>query len=277
MLLPNHGAFLNLKDAVINMSHLNTKQTPIYGNTKVLAPNGELLFLCLPKKAQWYLDRDLAMIVELDPMVVQLKFEPKGKGQNGDAYALGTKQNVCVVCGSEENLTRHHIVPYMYRKHFPQHIKSHNSHDVVPICVFHHSEYEEDFGVELKYILATKYEAPLEIETKVNSDLSLVVKYSKLLVTHGKKIPLSRKKQMITTIRNYHGFVGKMRNVILIYAYVELKTSKTNSHGKKVVERLLETDRLQWFIETWREHFIRSMNPQFMPEHWDIHRSVGRI
>ena len=259
------------------MSHLNTKQTPIYGNTKVLDPNGDVLFLCLPKKAYWYLERDLATIVTEDPMVIQLTFEPKGRGQNGDAYALGTKHNKCVVCGTEEDLTRHHIVPYTYRKHFPEKMKSHNSHDVVPICVFHHSEYEEDYGIELKYVLAKKYDAPLEVETKINSDLSIVVKYSKLLLEHWCKLPFSRKKQMITRIRDYHGYVGKLYHVLLTYAYINLKTSKTESHGELVVNRIIADGQLQWFVETWREHFIESMNPKYMPEHWDIKRSIERI
>ncbi len=256
------------------MSQLNTKQTPIYGNTKVLDPDGELLFLCLPKKAHWYLDRNLATMITEDPMVIQLTFEPKGKGQIGDAYALGEKYNKCVVCGTEDDLTRHHIVPYTYRKHFPETMKSHNSHDVVPICVDCHGEYEENYGIELKYVLAKKYDAPLESETKINTDLTLVVKYSKLLMDRWDKLPFSRKKQMITIIREYHGYIGKLCQVLLIYAYVDLSQSKTESHGRIVVEKITDNGQLQWFVETWREHFINSMEPKYMPKHWDIKREI---
>lgn len=256
------------------MSQLNTKQTPIYGNTKVLDPDGELLFLCLPKKANWYLDRNLAIIITEDPMVIQLTFEPKGRGQIGDSYALGEKYNKCVVCGTEDGLTRHHIVPYTYRKHFPDYMKSHNSHDIVPICVDCHSEYEENFGIELKYVLAKKYGAPLESLTKVNTDLSLVVKYSKLLMDRWDKLPFSRKKQMITIIREYHGYFGKLCQVILIYAYFDLSQSQTESHGQIVVGKIIDNNQLQWFVETWREHFIESMEPKYMPEHWDIRREI---
>jgi len=256
---------------------LQIKQVPIYGNTKVLAPDGEVLFLCLPKKANWYLDRNLAIVVSDDPMVIQLTFEPKGRGQNGDAYALGEKHNKCVVCGSEEELTRHHIVPYTYRKHFPDIIKSHNSHDIVPICVNHHSEYEEDYAIELKYIFAERYNAPLESETKINSDLTIVVKYSNILMEHWAKLPFKRQKQMISVIRQYHGYVGRLKQVLLTYAYVDLSQTQTESHGKIVVENLINENQLQWFVETWREHFIHSMNPQFMPEHWDVNRIVERV
>ena len=219
----------------------------------------------------------MATIVSEDPLTIQLTFEPKGRGQNGDAYSLGEKQNQCVVCGTNEDLTRHHIVPYTYRKHFSDTIKSHNSHDVVPICTFHHSEYEENYAIELKRIFAERYDAPLELETKTNSDLSIVVKYAKVLNDHWDTIPYKRKKQMITIIRNYHGYVGRLKHVILTYAYVDLTKTKTESHGEKVVSRVTEENKLQWFVETWREHFLHSMNPQFMPEHWDVHRSIERI
>lgn len=257
-------------------SQLNTKQAPIYGNAKVLDPDGNTLFLCLPKKAQWYLDRDLATMIWTEPLVIQLKFQPNGKGNTNDLYAISEKENKCVVCGCENDLTRHHIVPYTYRKHFPEHIKSHNSHDVVPICVKHHSEYEEQYGIELKYVFAQNFKAPLEQLTKTNTDLSIVVKYSKALMNHGNTIPFSRKKQMVRIIRDYHGQLNRMCNILSIYAYIDLNDSITNSHGKLVVDKLLETEQLQWFVETWREHFLESMTPKYMPEHWDVHRPVER-
>jgi hypothetical protein len=255
-------------------NNLNIKQAPIYGDTKVLAPNGEVMFLCLPKKANWYLDRNLATIVSYQPMVIKLTFEPKGRGQNGDPYYLGDKPNKCVVCGVEEDLTRHHIVPYTYRKHFPENIKSHNSHDIVPICIDHHTEYEEDYAIELKCIFAERYDAKLEDETKKNSDLTIVVKYSNMLLDNKCKLPYHRKKQMISTIRNYHGYIGSLKRVLLTYAYNDLTKSQTESHGKIVVEKLIKDDLLQWFVETWREHFIYSMNPIFMPKHWNVNRQI---
>lgn len=256
---------------------LNTKQAPIYGDTKVLAPDGQLLFLCLPKKANWYLERNLATIINEDPMVVQLTFEPKGRSQAMDEYALELKHNKCVVCGTDEDLTSHHIVPHTYRKHFPEHIKSHSSHDVCPMCVDHHTEYEEEYVVELKYIFGQRYNAPLEAETKINCDLSLVVSYSNLLLDNWCSLPYHRKKQMIKAIREYHGPFGKLMKVLLIYAYVDLSKTKTESHGQYVVEQLMNENLLQWFVETWREHFIHSMNPKYMPEHWDLQRPIEGI
>lgn len=41
----------------------------------------------------------------------------------------------CVVCGDEEHYLRYRVVPSCYRRHFPVHLKSHRSHDVVLLCV----------------------------------------------------------------------------------------------------------------------------------------------
>jgi hypothetical protein len=257
-------------------SNLNIKQSPIYGNISVLSPDGTLLFKCLPKKANWYLDRNLAKVINNDPMSIQLTFEPKGKGQSDDPYYLETKYNKCVVCGSEDDLTRHHIVPYTYRKHFPEKLKSHNSYDVVPICVQHHSEYEENYAIELKCVFAERYNAPLEIETKLNSDLTIVVRYSNVLTNNWEKLPYNRKKQMISTIRKYHGDFGRLKQILLMYAYVDLSTTKTETHGQIVANNLINENKLQWFVETWREHFIHSMNPNFMPGYWNINKPIER-
>lgn len=46
-----------------------TKDRKIYGNCQVLSPEGHLMFRCESKKANWYLKRDLAQIVNLDPIL----------------------------------------------------------------------------------------------------------------------------------------------------------------------------------------------------------------
>jgi len=257
--------------------NLNIKQKPIYGNCRVLDPNGDLLFLCLPKKINWYLDRNLATLISDDPMTIQLNFVPNGVGHNGDEYGLSEKENKCVVCGRETELTRHHIVPYTYRKHFPDDIKSHNSHDVVPICIEHHTEYEEKYGVPLKQEIATLYGAPLDVESHTRTSLTTVVKYAKLISNRYYSLPYKRIKKMVETIRQYHGDVGRLRHVILIYSSVDLSTTKAESHGQVVVNRVIEMDFLQGFVEIWRNNFVLSMEPKFMPEYWTVDRPIDKV
>lgn len=94
----------------------------VYDNHKLVAPDGRLLCRCGMKKVNWYVSRGLATITSEDEegsKTVQLKFEPAGSGEHGDAYQLAYKNNHCVVCGRDDYNTKHHIVEYEYRQHMP--------------------------------------------------------------------------------------------------------------------------------------------------------------
>jgi hypothetical protein len=96
------------------------------------------MFYCTRKKADSYLKKGIAEVVSEDPFVFKLLFEPKGKGNPGQL----PRENKCVVCKAEENLTRHHVVPYALRKLMGAEFKDHKSEDVVALCEEHHHEYE---------------------------------------------------------------------------------------------------------------------------------------
>ena len=56
------------------------------------------------------------MKIEEIPFVVQLNFEPAGRPLSDRDYYLQEKENICVVCGSDENVIRKHVIPKEYRK-----------------------------------------------------------------------------------------------------------------------------------------------------------------
>ena len=58
------------------------KDRKIYGNCQVLSPGGILMFRCDEKKAKWYLNRNLGEILSESPLIVKLKFEPRGLGNH---------------------------------------------------------------------------------------------------------------------------------------------------------------------------------------------------
>lgn len=137
---------MNKKGKIINKKERTTsinwkdfgkdslRKNKIYGNCKVYSPSGNLMFLCVEEKANWYLDRvdvntgePLAReIRHINPILnlfmillfirprgkkVQLMFEPKQEGNSGDKYSLSKKENKCVITGDTnlETLTKHHI------------------------------------------------------------------------------------------------------------------------------------------------------------------------
>lgn len=82
-----------------------------------------------------YINKSLGTLVTDSPYTVRLNFEPaaRARGEVGEFYKL-PKLNQCVVCGVSESFNRKNIVPREYRKHFPDVMKSHSSHDVVLLC-----------------------------------------------------------------------------------------------------------------------------------------------
>jgi hypothetical protein len=59
------------------------KQGTIYDNIQVASPHDPtlILFKCSVKKRDWYLQRQLAQV--LNDRTIQLRFEPRGNGRLG--------------------------------------------------------------------------------------------------------------------------------------------------------------------------------------------------
>jgi len=120
----------------VGSKNLNTE------NWKVYHPSGRHMFTCGEKKANWYLDRNLAKLI--GKKKITLTFSPKGNGfEDNEEFGRSIREARCVVSGIEDGLQRHHIVPYCYRTYFPERFKSKNHHDVVLINFERHSEYEQ--------------------------------------------------------------------------------------------------------------------------------------
>ena len=98
----------------------------MYQNLKTYSPDGDLMFLANKKKINWYLDRGLA--VKIDDSSIKLTFEPKGSGEK--IIPLIDRENICVVCGTIDDLTHHHVVPTVIKKRLPLEYREHSSYDV---------------------------------------------------------------------------------------------------------------------------------------------------
>ena len=88
---------------------------------------------------RWYIEKDLGVLIQEEPLRVRLKFEPSGRPEGlAGEYYLTVKDNVCVVCGQDESYLRKYIVPHEYRKFFPEVMRDHQSHDVLLMCTHCH-------------------------------------------------------------------------------------------------------------------------------------------
>lgn len=242
-------------------------KTP-YENCKVRHLDGEIIFYCNYRRAKWYLDRKLATVVSNDPLEIQLTFKTKGFGNRGDKFYLQHRKNICVVCGTDQQLTRHHVVPYCFRRFLPEEIKDHNYHDILLLCATCHETYEQ-YAYELKSKLADEYNAPIDgiFDRTVYKDNIHIKGYAHALVHYGDKIPSERKDVMLNYIKE------KLRTDEPNLQELASKSYSFDvvAQGKIIVSKLTN---IESFLRRWREHFIETMKPKYLPNFWSVSRGL---
>lgn len=263
-------------------------------NWSVYHPNGSHMYTCGENKVKWYLSRELAHIS--GDKSITFNFIPNGDWTTDAAeFYRSLRIPQCVVTGVDYNLQRHHIVPYCYRMYLPERYKSRSHHDVVLINNIKHMEYER-VATEFKNYLSTYYEIPTIAELnkmycaemKKNAvEYSEIVKnISKLLklggvLTVDEKISIIKKLSKLTSIDfdvmvkyNYLQFL-KLLQLVKHNHHVEAQMFRKENkmyfdHGYHVMLKLDTDEKIDEFIKMWRQHFIDTMHPQFMPNGWSV-------
>lgn len=68
----------------------------------------------------------------------------------------------CLKCGSNEDLTVHHVVPQAFTKHFPEGVYRYDAgSDLAILCDSCHVTYERDRAKVLSYRLSVTYRLPI--------------------------------------------------------------------------------------------------------------------
>lgn len=248
-------------------SYGTKKDRKIYGNCQVFSPDDILMFRCDEKRINWYLNKGLADIICSNPLSIKLKFTPRGLGNHNKSFGLTEMVNKCVNCGTSEYLTRHHVVPFCYRTHFPLEIKSHSFHDVLSLCVNCHENYERKAD-ELKIELAKKYNAPVGGEIEKSKEIKYI-KIAKTLISDISDIPITRLNLLKKEIKSYYGI--KRLTISRLNKISATKTLVRKTHGEIVYEKI---NNIQDFVEMWRTHFIENNSCQFLPKNWSVKTKV---
>lgn len=244
----------------------------IFDNCLIQAPDGVNLSRCGKKKAKWYLDRGLAEVVSQDPLTIRLFFEPSGRRGIEDPLLLEGKPNVCVVCGSPEELTRHHIIPYCFIKHMQLECKADIIRDIFPLCETCHNEYEKS-SADLRKQMAD--EAGIDFSglppEKSRSYRSATGAASALL-NYKEGIPQEKQKALLRQIKAFLEKEDVDENDL--HYLTQLKIEDVPGYvnfSKMIAENVRDYNA---FALKWREHFIKTMKPQHMPEVWKVDRKV---
>jgi len=259
-------------------------------NWKVYHPNGHHMFTCGERKAKWYIDRGLAVLME-EEYSIKLVFEPKGYGfKENEIFGLAGRELRCVVTGEVDGLQRHHIVPYCYRNHFPEEYKSKNHHDVVLVTYKIHEQYEQ-FANQYKDQIAKEYNVPTLNEfnleytkvlcefsnkkIKLLSRLHSIFKNKKVMpydviynilidVSEYTKIPLD-KLMKLNYIQLYKLYLLLKQRHNEEFDLFKEKNRLLYDHGFYVVSKLKTHGEIRDFVRKWRLHFVKTMKPKYMP------------
>ncbi|KAL5263177.1 hypothetical protein ACHWQZ_G008549 [Mnemiopsis leidyi] len=258
--------------------HKTVRKTPLYENCKLYAPDGTLLCTCNKSKINWYLNNNLAEPVpqaEGDPPAAKLLFEPSGKPVDGSDFYCQDKVNECCCCSQTEDLVRKNVIPKEYRKHLPSEFKDRQSHDVVLLCVQCHCS-SNIFDNIMRDELANQHGVPINYKNKfvvVNRTKSGVRAAAKALTATNNKIPEERKVVLKQKISDYLGHEPTAEEIMEL-KYMEVNETKyvgtIPDHGSEVVKRVIEQGTVEEFIVRWRNFFLSSMKPQFLPKGWCV-------
>lgn len=119
------------------------KKRPHYSNILMVDREGTPLSSISDRKAKWFISRSLAK--EVTPQrgferTIQLTF--KNQPAKPQVWELNATPNQCVICGKPTDLTLHHVIPYLFRRHFHAKDKDHSRQWCVLLCEEHHQEAE---------------------------------------------------------------------------------------------------------------------------------------
>lgn len=254
-------------------SSMRSLKSPLYSNCVILSPDGSMLCRAGERRMNWYLQKGLAEKTSDDPPTIKLLFEPAGGGDSDDEYMLARKENVCVVCGAADDLTRHHVVPYSYRVHFPEFRKSHSSYDVLPLCIACHEKYEVKARQFRKEVLDELKVQEDGEGIKVDMRAVKAIKSANAILKHGRRIPAEKMASLRSYLAQYYGKTEITDEDIAAAAQLQWQIVPPDyaCASRKVVESIADIDE---FAKRWREHFVRETNPQYMPKYWDANKKI---
>lgn len=260
------------------------RQSPMYYNCQLLAPDDSLLCTCDPKKAKWYIEKGLGVEVQHKPLVVRLNFEPAGRPRTGcedERFYIEERHNLCVVCGQEHSYIRKNVVPLEYRRCFPSLLKDHQSHDVVLLCISCH-KVSNAHDMLLKDTLARECNAPLGREggqkVKVDRTRKSLKNAASALLKSRSTIPETRVRELEDVVKAYFTVESINQELLEEAANIDARnwTEHYRGHGQRVCEAYRRKGLVQ-LQQRWRRHFIDTMRPKYLPRFWSVTHNLEKM
>jgi hypothetical protein len=244
------------------------------------SPQDEILSTISVKKANWYIGKNLATWKDSDETKIKLLFAPKGKPSGTNVYTTSQKQNICVSCGEDKHHMRHYVVPYCYRTLLPEKYKTHMPHDIVIMCPECHLVCEQ-----ATQKLQKQMEAPLRKDPETafsaipNSELYHVRSCALALHRNANRLPPAKLQEYKALVRAHYN-LGEDEDLTaeLIQSASKIESHEPNPKyipGPELVAETLTSDEaIADFIRDWRDHFLATMQPRYLPKGWSVDSPV---
>lgn len=247
----------------------------IFDNCLIQAPDGVNLSRCGLKKLRWYLDNGLADQIADHPPTIRLRFEPSGRRGLDDPLLLDGKPNLCVVCGTDEDLTRHHIIPYCFIRHMKIEYKVDVIRDIFPLCRSCHNDYEK-LSQEKRREMSAEMGIPMfGIENAELRRVRRATGAAAALIEHRDKMPERRRQDLMAIVREFLGKEEVTDDEVEALRKYRITQREDYIHFSKYVAQNAED--YDAFARDWREHFVQTMKPRYMPEAWKVDRQTKDV
>jgi hypothetical protein len=280
------------------MIPLLTMKKVMYDNILMKDPDDMTLCTVSLKKATWYVKRNLAVWKDDKRKCIQLAFHPKqqkdAKSQQQQKYNQTPKENRCVVCGASKDYMRHYVVPYCYRSLFPAAFKTHLPHDVVLVCCRCHVRAERaSHARKMQMEDALRSDPATAAAQTVDGRLQRIRSAATALLKWKEQLPPARIHEYQVLLQEYYyGMEGSAEQQLLLLTVEQLQAAseiesrlpnpKYVSGADLVVIELLQSNNddndndqaIRDFVMEWRQHFVDTLQPQFLPAGWSVDSPV---
>ncbi|OEU16717.1 hypothetical protein FRACYDRAFT_149334, partial [Fragilariopsis cylindrus CCMP1102] len=263
---------------------------PLYDNIEMYHPDNRTMLCTIgKKKANWYVKKQLAVWRREEDAGTMAATPIKTNDDDGNTfermntYNINHKKNICVACGG--GLMRHYVVPYSYRKKFPIKFKTHLPHDIVLLCIECHIAMDQAIKICRTDIYEQSYRTDPNTRHKVIVDEKLkhIKSYSRALYLYKNKLPKHRiqlyekyvlKEHLVTSNQNDPDYETDAdaydKNLI-----TEKLNPKYIPLVDLVIKHKLKTDQdVREFVIGWRQFFVDTLNPQYLPIGWSVNSPV---
>lgn len=156
----------------------------------------------------------------------------------------------CECCREEKRLTRHHVVPYAFSKHFPNKTYEDNKimlcrdcHDLVEIYLL---KFRRFFAGKLGITSDDLKQSELHVRYKKAKA------YAWQLISNDTNIPADKIMEMTLYIHDLYPEAETRKDFIKIARSTEMiRKTRKNSYGQLVAERIQELGLEEWFWDRW--------------------------